>query len=321
MSLRALVVGLGQIGMGYDMDQASDKYVLTHCRALQKHPKFELVGAVDEDASRRELFQSVYGVPAYACLQEALISESPEVVVVATPTPSHGAVLSAVLRDGAAKAILCEKPLSFDYQEACEMEAACRSQGVPLYVNYIRRSDRGAAEVRNRILTGNLLPPLKGVCWYTKGLFNNGSHFLNLLEYWLGHVRQADILAKGRIWNGVDPEPDLRLEFEQGSIFFLALREEDYSHCSVEILGKTGRLSYDLGGSRILWQPALDDPVCQGYRSLGSKPEEIPNDLDRIQWHVADQLAAAMEGMDARICDGSEAVRTLKTLDHIRKSL
>jgi predicted dehydrogenase len=319
--LRALVVGLGQIGMGYDMDQASDNYVLTHCRAFQKHPRFELVGAVDEDASRRELFQRVYDLPAYACLQEALRSGAPDVVVVATPTPSHAAVMSAVLQNANPKAILCEKPLSYDFQEACEMEAACRSRGVGLYVNYMRRSDSGAAEVRNRILSGSLPPPLKGVCWYTKGLFNNGSHFLNLLEYWLGDVRQADILAKGRIWNGLDPEPDLRVDFEKGSIFFLALREEDYSHYSVEILGKNGRLSYDLGGSRILWQPALDDPVCRGYRSLGSRAEEIPNVLDRIQWHVADQLAAAMEGMDARICNGSEAVRTQKTLDQIQKSL
>lgn len=321
MSLRALVVGLGQVGMGYDMDQASDRYVLTHCRALQQHPKFELVGAVEEDASRRELFQRVYDLPAYACLQEALMSRPPDVVVVATPTPTHAAVLFAVLQNASPKAILCEKPLSYDFQEACEMEAACRSGGVALYVNYMRRSDSGVAEVRNRILSGNISPPLKGVCWYTKGLFNSGSHFLNLFEYWLGDVQQSDVLDKGRIWNGVDPEPDLRVEFERGSMFFLALCEEDYSHCSVEMLGKTGRLSYDLGGSRIVWQPALDDPVCQGSRSLGSKSEEILNDLDRIQWHVADQLATAMEGMAARICSGSEAVRTLKTLDHIQKSL
>ena len=29
-------------------------------------------------------------------------------------------------------------------------------------------------------------PPIKGVCWYSKGLLNNGSHFINLLEFWLG---------------------------------------------------------------------------------------------------------------------------------------
>ena len=41
------MVGLGQIGMGYDYKLNDEKYILTHCQTINIHPDFELVGGVD----------------------------------------------------------------------------------------------------------------------------------------------------------------------------------------------------------------------------------------------------------------------------------
>jgi len=47
MNIQALIVWLGQIGMGYDYHCSADDFIATHARALYLHPDFELVGGVD----------------------------------------------------------------------------------------------------------------------------------------------------------------------------------------------------------------------------------------------------------------------------------
>lgn len=320
MSIRALVVGLGQIGMGYDLHHDPNLFVMTHARAFQVHPAFELAGGVDSDTKRISLFESQYSRPGYTNLAVALKERQPELVVIATPTELHIQTLYTILENHIPKAVLCEKPLAYNLEQATAMVDACESSGVKFYVNYMRRSDRGVAEVKRRIGDGRISRPIKGVSWYSKGLFNNGSHFVNLLQYWLGRVVEFEVISRGRLWNGLDPEPDVRVSFELGEIFFLAAREEDYSHYTIELVCGNGRLRYEQGGTQIFWQSASIDPAFEGYKILTPEVETIVSDLGRIQWQVVDQLAASLGGQDAFICSGSEALNTSKVLDQFGRN-
>ena len=42
-----IVIGLGNIGMHYDID--SDNRIWTHCKSLKLHDSFDLIGAVDSE--------------------------------------------------------------------------------------------------------------------------------------------------------------------------------------------------------------------------------------------------------------------------------
>ena len=50
----AAVVGLGQVGQGYDYNSPDDSVILTHSTALKFHPRFESIGGVDQDPVQRE---------------------------------------------------------------------------------------------------------------------------------------------------------------------------------------------------------------------------------------------------------------------------
>ena len=320
MSWRALVVGLGQIGMSYDLNHDPSRFVLTHARAFQTHPSFQLVGGVDLDPLIRKTFEATYSRPSYGDLVEALSELKPDIVAIATPTAQHYQTVSVVLKNAKPTAILCEKPIAYDWEQALALVSDCDSHNVRLYVNYMRQSDSGVAAIRQRIYSGQIAQPIKGVCWYSKGLFNNGSHFCNLLQHWLGEFTDFQMIAPGRTWQGQDPEPDVSLNFRLGKISFLAAREEDYSHYMIELVSGNGRLRYEQGGAQILWQPVVDHPTCEGYRVLSPMAETIPSDLSRIQWQVVDQLAASLAGREARICDGQNALETLNVLNQIVKS-
>jgi predicted dehydrogenase len=318
ISQKCLLFGLGQIGMGYDLKLDPFTSVYTHARAISLHPGFELLGAVDPSQNQRSLFEKYFGRPAYANMEEACKVGAANVIVIATPTETHYKTLKNII-DFKPNAILCEKPLSFSLLEAREMVEDCESAGVKLYVNYMRRVDPGAKEVKRRIDSGFISAPMKGNVWYSKGLLHNGSHLFNLLEFWLGKFVKGKILDVGRLSHGNDHEPDVLVEFERGKVVFQAAWEEAYSHYTIELISPSGRLRYEQGGEYISWQAVESDSNFPSYSILKTIPEVIPNGLKRYQWHVFDKLAASLAGEDTSLCTGRQALTTLEAINQIIK--
>jgi predicted dehydrogenase len=316
VTVGVLVVGLGNIGMAYDLGLDPNKYVYSHARAFDQHPGFRLVGAVDPESRQRKMFERTYSCASYADIESALEKLEPDLVVIAAPTPAHERTLQEILEQSSAKVVLCEKPLAYDVEDGRAMVHACDEKEVRLFVNYMRRSDSATAEIKRRIQAGALSTPIKGIAWYSKGLLHNGSHLFNLLEHWLGPMKHAVTVNPGRLWQGLDPEPDVHVEFSGGSVVFMAAWEEAFSHYTIELLCPAGRLRYETGGSLVQWQSASDDPALTGYKSLHAI-EEVPNGMDRYQWHVADQLDRAIKGQEFALCSGAEALATLVSIQKI----
>jgi predicted dehydrogenase len=304
--------------MGYDANLDPAQHIFSHARALSAHPSFFLAGATDPLPERRKEFEKMYKAPAFNDDRCLLNSTSPDVVIIASPTETHATVLGDVLRWSSPRMILCEKPLSFSREEAREMVRLCEERGVPLYVNYPRRSDPGALEIARRIHSGQISLPLKGVVWFSKGIFNNGSHMVNLLEMWLGPClgtsRIPEVLAAR------DPEPDGFIEFQEGRVALLSAREEHYSHCAIELVSPSGRLRYERGGELITWEAAEPDPLFPASRRLVNPPEIIPNGRNAYQRHVAVELASALDGKPASLCTGLQALRTLECIHSLLES-
>lgn len=319
MTYRALVVGLGQIGMGYDLGVDPKIRIATLARAFSEHSRFELVGGVDLDSARRKLFQDQYTRPSFSKIETAIEETRPNVVAIAVPTEAHYSMLHQAVHFGTLKAILCEKPLSYDLTEATGMVDLAEKSGAVLFTNYMRRCDPAVIEVRRRITSKEISGPIKGVCWYSKGIFNNGSHFLNLFQYWLGDVRHFQIINSGRLWEGHDPEPDVKVEFESGEVYFLAAREEHFSHYTVELIAANGRLRYEPGSME--WQSSVPDRNSSGYVVLDSNAETIEADASRLQWHVVDQITRYLSGESSSICTGSQGLSTLQILMQIKNKL
>lgn len=306
MSWAAAIVGLGQIGLQSDLGLDEATHVYSHARAFASHPAFTLVAGVDCVVANRDMLEEHYSVPAFEQVAD-LAQLSPDVIAIAVPTTAHDAVLEQVLTHCRPRAILCEKPLSYELAASRNMVEVCQAAGVVLYVNYVRRADPAVTEVRQRLQDGSIAGPVKGVCWYSKGVHHNASHFVDLLQYWLGPVSGQQLLQPGRRL-AQDGEPDFLLRFAGGEVVFLAAREEDFSHYTVELVARNGRLRYDLGGEKVWWQDAISAPNAPGYVVLDPQPAVLRSDLPRIQWHVATQLARALDGESSSLCSADQAL-------------
>jgi predicted dehydrogenase len=318
---KVLLVGLGQVGMGYDFDVADPGVMSSHAKAFANHPDFELAGGVDPDTAACVRFRERFGAWAGSELAEGLCTIRPDVVVIAVPTQFHAEAVRMALQHAKPKLILCEKPLAYSLEEAAAMVAACREADCLLYVNYLRRVEPGVFEVKRRLEDGRIAKPLKGILWYTKGLLHNGSHFSNLLEFWLGPIERFMVINSGRAWGAEDIEPDVQVTFAGGDVTFLAAKEEHFSHHEIQLVGPNGCLRYEQGGTKILWQAAGPDADFPYLTVLSQPGEEVTTEARALQWHVTDNVSIRLRGGPTNLCSGADALQTLESLLKMKAAL
>lgn len=140
--VRLAVIGLGRLGR-------------VHAENLAwRVAGVELVRVVDARAEVARELGARLGVDwaddAAAVLDDAAV----EGVVIAAPTPTHVALVSAAAAAG--KDVFCEKPLAFDLAAARDAVAAAAAAGVRLQVGFHRRFDPDWAAAVDRIRTGEL---------------------------------------------------------------------------------------------------------------------------------------------------------------------
>ncbi len=318
--LAAAVVGLGSIGQGYDYDPAPDDRVLTHAGAFAAHPRIALIAGVDPDPRQRERFTRKFSAPAYpdvATMQEKC---RPDVVALCAPTNQHCAVFKQLLA-GAPRAVICEKPIAPTLTEGREMVRLAAERRCVLMVNYMRRFEPGTRALAEAIRQGRFGEIYKGTVWYSKGLLNNGSHFIDLLCFMLGDRAEVEYVRAGRDWNGNDPEPDCCLRFGAACIYLLAAREECYSLYSVELVGTKGVASYLDGGAEIRARFAAADPACPGGTVLQPSADGFESAMGRYQWHALEALLRHLDTGQPLASDGDSALHTLGIIDAILSRL
>ena len=320
MKIKSLIVGLGQIGLGYDFNDLTDEFVATHAKALHLHPDFDLIGGVDSAEDRREMFAKRYGKAVFENVACALENCRPELVILATPIWDHAETFRELLKFPDLRLILCEKPLAAKLEDAEKMLESAQKRNIKVAINYVRRYDPGVQSLMSRLCSGEMGIPLKGCVWFSKGIYNNGSHFINLFVDMLGVVREIKIMSLGRLWDRWDPEPDFRLTFDSGVIYFISVPEENFSYSQIEVLGPKGKVLFEKNG-QISCCGITADARFDGYTSLQQTTEEIPTDLHRYQYNVLQNLSDFLSGRASLVCDGGSGLRTMKVLDGIQRAL
>jgi predicted dehydrogenase len=178
---RALLVGCGNIGALYDLDDAPEADVRTHARAYARLGiAFDVV---DPDADRRRRVSERYGARAF----ESLSAVSPGAygaASICTATHLHAEALRLFL-DAGTPLIICEKPVADQLDDVRQLRERQRTARSVVLVNYMRRFLPAFGRLRRKILRwreeGVRLVDVR--VRYQRGLLNNGGHALDLLEF------------------------------------------------------------------------------------------------------------------------------------------
>lgn len=327
---RALLVGLGRIGCGYDAHlpfvfdkPRSSVQTLTHARAMACHPGFVLVGGVDPNPQARQRFERLYRVPSYPDLtswRSTCSDAALDLVVVAVSPQLQPSLVMSLLELITPRLLLLEKPLACDAEQGRALKAACDAHPeMNVAVNYIRRWLPAVQTWRKRLQAGQLGNFLHGNLTYGKGLLSNGSHFVNLAESWLGPLTVGRILD--RYANHLDFDREISLELlatdhRQSPLLVRSIGAAGLRAGELDLWFERGRLCWPDHGGVVNFWPRREPAPGDSHAPLAVHPELVPTGLDHYQLVVMEAMHRYLldPGASPLKCDLSTGLRTLNTL-------
>jgi len=317
----AAVIGLGNIGSLYDLDKKMAG-VNTHSGAYMRWSQTHLVAGCDPDPLKRILFKKKWGINAVFSDPEVMLKTTkPEIVSVCTPVDSHASIVRLCVKHGV-KAILCEKPFVRDVRTGEQTINLCLKKNVILAVNHwMRYSDvyQGLKENLRKNIIGRVFLVRYH---YSKGIFNSGSHAIDILRYLFGDVKSV-IATGSRVLDTGDTNISGILNFCNGITVHLTCGDyRCHFTTEIDIMGCKGRIRL-----------ADNDRIAEFYKSGRSLYESgiqelklqkaMPFNIKRGEYMVnaVSNLTDALEGSGMVRCSGEDALQAIKIIAKLRLSL
>ena len=320
--VRTVLVGLGAIGSRKDQGKIS-QYPLSHVGAISQNPAFELIAAVDPNPASQKKFRLDWSsnVPILSSIDDVMIPAELDLMVVASPTNTHFSILSKVLTQRKLKVIFCEKPFCSSLSETKEILREAEGQGTQIVVNYHRRWDHKIAEFRKEIWSYGT--PIDVQVVYGKGLYNYGSHIIDLMVSIWGSVVSvgADGLKLPEA-SVEDPSFSATLEFSSGFCGRLnGCDGVDYDLCDMDISFRNCRFHLEAGGYRIIKLDGILDLHFPGYYHLReSDPGTINGPVCGLHKAYEEIAVFLQGGAIPTTSTGINALHVAEVLDAIRRS-
>lgn len=314
--LPVLIVGCGNIAGVFDQWRPHNDWPYTHAGAYIRDGRFSLAVCVEPDDKRRNDFMAAWGVPVgFRTIEEVLDSGfNFDVISLCSPTPCHAHDIEIALRLKP-KLIFCEKPVTPSLIETERLVKECRNNDILLSVNYSRRFDPDVSTLQADMREGRWghLHSVVGI--YNKGILNNGSHMLDLLNLLVGSMEIVKVGKPIYDFFSSDPTIPVWLEGANGLSVQLACgHAKDYAIFELQLVFSLGVLTMEEGGMFWRERRAKDSATFKGYRVLdegvrraGAYPRAMLHALDNIYHAIYQGKPLASTGESAlaaqRICE------------------
>ncbi|WP_417317872.1 Gfo/Idh/MocA family protein [Emcibacter sp.] len=314
-AIKVFIIGCGAIAGGYDEhDPEGPDVIQTHAKAFSLDRRFRIIGSYDADKDRARRFARTWKIEHVADeIEMALTQLKPDVVCLCSPTKYHARQLE-LLQDRGIRLVLCEKPLTDSIESSREVAEAYSKGSTVLTVNYTRRWNSAFQDLARRIAAGEFGGLQRGAGWYNKGLYNNGSHMVDLFRMFFGEL---SVNHAGNVMHDFwDGDPTLNAGLRTANGLPLHLAGTDVRH-------------FQFFECRLIMEKAVIDMADFGdrliIRKLGDegmpvrKAETIDTGREKTFLKLADNIAEFfIEGAPLKITAG-EALRTLEVCAAIRQ--
>lgn len=319
---RAAIVGCGRIGIEENIF-AKNLHPWTHASGYMVHPRTQLVALVDKDPQRLKIANKYYPfVPTFLNLEGAIEHAKPDIVSVATPTHTHFEVVKTVARFDCVKAIVCEKPIAVELLEAKEMINICKKRKIIFLINHSRRFDPTFREASEKIKQFG--PIIQGNAYYTRGICNSGTHLIDLLNWYLGDLKEVVGFVNKNTEGWVDLEDDLNIDgilfFKSGArVTIQSLDANNFSIFEINLYGKNGLVRISDHGFKIEYFNVRDSSEFFGKKVIGHNPKIFKTEKSMIL-SMVDNVINCLDGKEVPLASGNDALLALKLIKALELS-
>lgn len=312
----AVVIGLGNIGLGYDLHSRPHQ-IFTHTKACLVHEAFDLVAGIDPDIERRRQFTVFSGRQAFDSLAKAPFQPGEiDLIIISTPTKVRMAVVNEAIALKP-KALLVEKPLASSVPEAEQIMSLCQRHDIQLAVNYFRDFNAKTQQVLKFAKQNGCKSLLSGACYYSGGLLNNASHYLSLLLQWFGPYSELSVLGRRSPLHCEIDDVAFQIVFAGARVIFSPVQAE-YGMGELDLLFDNGRVILENYGEDVRFYQTVPDPYFPGYArlALAEIQPERPN-LQSYQYDVLEAINhALMQDGDVSL-NAAHALEAIKICEEV----
>lgn len=312
------IMGAGRMAQGFD--RPGDRHVLTLAHAVCSSKGFHLGGFFDHKPDRAEAAERKWGCPPSPRDRTAWLDQSWDAVCIATPDTQHAADLRDVLARKP-KAILTEKPLALEREDAAALLCEASRLGVPVLVDFPRRWHTGVAAVSDHIAQGRLGKPLAATFVYSGDAAHSAVHMLDLFYMWWGGG--WDVALESRQGNAV--HLTLSRQSEVVVTSFIHVPAESYYVLEMQVYCEKGKIELSRSPEMLEINELRPHPLYPSFQVLtpiNSFQMEGEPLLVRLMETLADMIAdpdvaraQAKREMDSQAFSG-QVLRWLETPHH-----
>jgi len=303
-----------------------------------------LIAVADIVPERAEKLAEAFHTRAYGSLEALLVAEQPDVTAICTPNYLHAEQSIRAL--DAASHVLCEKPMCLHGAESAAMIAAARRSGRHLFVVKQNRFNPPVQLLHQLLQNGGLgrITSFQVNCvwnrpssyydgsdWHGKKekdggiLFTQFSHFIDLIHWLLGDVREVRSFRDNFLLRGIIDEEDagvaiLRMSSGAiGSLYYTVGAYNKNMEGSITVLGEKGTCK--IGGQYL---NKLEYFCVEGMETPGLPTERPANEYGFYRGSMSnhdkvyDELLKALRNEDYHLASAVEAAQTVLLIEKIQ---
>lgn len=317
---KVVVIGCGRMGVEVGNYSARIQPA-THSGAWEITKGAVLAAFVDPDEERLKVARKNFpDVPTFTDMDKMYREIEPDIVSVATPTTQHSRVVLRAIKQPGVQAILCEKPLSGSVKKAKDLVDRALEKNILLITNHQRHFDTLHTVWSEKVQKGFIGEVLQGNIYYYNGLYNNGTHFIDLACLYVGGVSHVSAnWNMNTSWNPEDKNLDGILTMKNGAVMTLQSLSKNYGYFNVKMLGEKGMLDISNLGFTIEHRKKIANKDYKGFYELSSSVHKVGEPRSMIKEtskHVIDCLTKKTSPRGT----GAEALEVLKVLESLEKS-
>ncbi len=250
MQIKALLIGCGNIGAGYDLN--SPVKVWTHAKAFSLNKNIELY-IFDQDTNKAREIAGIYKANHLESLSLETFHEF-DIISITTPTSTHFLYLEKALSQNV-PVIICEKPVVNSLEQVNELAELYKNSNSKVLVNYIRRFQPAYYDAREKIREIKIQSSLTAlIIKYNRGFLNNGSHAFDLLKFLFDEPVELKNIAKAAIiFDAFEYDPTITgtCSYLGQTISFVGLTNTKYPVFEIEIFFNDFKLVISNSGNEI----------------------------------------------------------------------
>lgn len=323
-----LICGCGSIGANKpeEYDSPKTEGILTHAHAAYVHPRIDRIAFYDIDPLKAQLaaqkwrHATVFSDPAQ--FDAHYKAWGPDIVIVATPTETHYGYLKQILQYEP-KVLIAEKPFCSNLIQAEDIAQLLKTVRTKCIVNYSRRFEPIHRLLAKNIQTGAYGEAMQCRCIYTRGLYREASHAVDLFNWFFGEFVEGSAIVPKHpraTWDDYDSHDltkSVALCYEQCPHTYLTPADgRDYCIFEIDMLFRKVRVRLIKNGQTIEFlKPGSS--IYGPYASMPDEGAKHGTSLTRSLYNLISHAIDILDGKIKPLCSVEDAIRVHRVLKSI----